>query len=263
MEHWILFLGRFHPLFVHLPIGILFAVVVMECLRGLRKEKPSSAEITLLVLVLCSALAAVVTGLMLEREGGYAKERVQAHMLLGISMTVMIFLALVLKVMSVRRQSTGLPYYIVLGLSTLLMVAASHQGGVLTHGRYFLTEHFPFASKPADDSSPTVAESTGTESNLISYELHIQPLMEAHCVECHNADKMKADLRLDSHEAIMAGSKWGEVVVPGKPDDSSFFFLLTFPEDDPDRMPKDGDPLTPEQIKIVSDWISQGANKSG
>ena len=206
MEQWILFLGRFHLLFIHLPIGILVALVFLECYRGLRKAEPSGNEIALLVLVLLGALASVITGLMLEREGGYSEGRVQAHMLLGIAMTVAIGLALVLKFMSVRRNSTGLPYYIVLGLSTLLMAGAAHQGGVLTHGRNFLTEHSPFAEKPVADAA-LAAVAPILDDGLVSYLLHIRPIMEAHCNECHNAEKMKADLRLDSYEAIMARSK--------------------------------------------------------
>ena len=70
---------------------------------------------------------------------------------------------------------------------------------------------------------------------------------------------MKADLRLDSPEAIMKGSEFGAVVVPGDPEDSSFYYLTTYPEDDEDRMPKDDDPLPPEQIEILRLWIEQGA----
>lgn len=258
MEQWILFLGRFHPLFVHLPIGMLLALVVLECLRGLRKAKPSASEIALLVMVLAGGMASVITGLMLEREGGYAAERLQAHMLLGIAMTVTVGLALVLKVMSARRQSSAVPYYLVLGISTLLMIAASHNGGVLTHGRHFLTEHSPFDKKAVPEPA-AVRETRAAGDARISYALEIKPIMEAHCTECHNAEKMKADLRLDSYDAIMAGSKFGDVVIPGNPDESSLYFLLTFPEDDPDRMPKDGDPLPPEQIKVIADWIAGGA----
>jgi len=255
MEQWVLFLGRFHPLVVHLPIGILVAIVVVELFHLFRKTESDNTRDILLCVVLAAAVLSVATGLMLEQEGGYSGDRILAHKVLGIAMTFAIAITLFVRF---RFRSSRGAYLAALGLSVILMVLGSHQGGILTHGRHFLTEHaFFLGDKPGDAAVP--AESALPVEGVISYTHHIKPIMVAHCNECHNADKMKADLRLDSYEAIMKGSKFGAVVVPGDPEESTFYYLTTFPVDDPDRMPKDGDPLTTEQIQLIHDWIAQGA----
>ena len=71
---------------------------------------------------------------------------------------------------------------------------------------------------------------------------------------------LRRPLRLDSVEAINKGSEHGVVLVPGKPEESSFYKLLVLPKDDPDIMPAKGDQLTEEQTKAVFDWITEGAN---
>jgi uncharacterized membrane protein len=257
MEQWVLFLGRFHPLLIHLPIGILVALVVLEFIPQIRKNTSDNSRNFLLGIVFVGAILSVLTGLMLEREGGYSEDRVRSHMILGIAMTVCLGIALLIRLRFHSHEKSTLAYKLALGVSTLLMTAGSHQGGILTHGRFFLTEHFPFSAKEAIEEAK--AEMVVPEDGQISYQLHVKPLLETHCIECHNAEKMKVDLRLDSHEAIMKGSKFDSVVIPGDPEESTLYYLTTFPEDDPDRMPKDGDPLTDEQISILREWIAQGA----
>lgn len=255
MEQWVLFLGRFHPLFIHLPIGILVALVVLEISQSKQSSRSGKTTDLLLWLVFAGALMSVLTGLMLEQEGGYSTERIFLHKILGIAMTAALGVTALLRLKFRQKRSA---YLAALGLSTILMILGSHQGGILTHGKHFLTENAPWAIQQQVEAE-TAALTQAAEDGAISYTLHIRPLMEAHCVECHNAEKMKADLRLDSYEAIMKGSKFGPVVVPGDPEESTFYYLTTFPEDDPDRMPKDGEPLTTEEKQILHDWIAQGA----
>ena len=49
----------------------------------------------------------------------------------------------------------------------------------------------------------------------LSYATDIQPLLKASCVRCHGEERPKADLRLDSLEAVLKGGKDGKVIVPG------------------------------------------------
>ncbi|SVD59503.1 uncharacterized protein METZ01_LOCUS412357, partial [marine metagenome] len=48
------------------------------------------------------------------------------------------------------------------------------------------------------------------------YVKDIKPLLRSKCSSCHSAKKQKAKLRLDAGKFIHAGSKGGEVIVPGK-----------------------------------------------
>ena len=43
----------------------------------------------------------------------------------------------------------------------------------------------------------------------------IQPILERNCVRCHNADKIKGGLRMDTHELILEGGETADAIVPG------------------------------------------------
>jgi mono/diheme cytochrome c family protein len=101
---------------------------------------------------------------------------------------------------------------------------------------------------------------TGAQAEGVSFAEKILPVLKERCFSCHGPEKAKGELRLDSVEAINKGSEHGAVLVPGKPEESSFYKLLVLPKDDPDIMPAKGDPLTEEQTKAVFDWITEGAN---
>ena len=70
---------------------------------------------------------------------------------------------------------------------------------------------------------------------------------------------MRADLRLDTHEAAIRGSVDGAVIVAGDADGSELLRRISLPADDPDLMPADGDPLSGEQLAVIRAWIAQGA----
>jgi hypothetical protein len=49
----------------------------------------------------------------------------------------------------------------------------------------------------------------------ITYEKDIEPILKVSCVGCHGEQHPKANLRLDSKEAILKGGKDGSMVVSG------------------------------------------------
>lgn len=138
----------------------------------------------------------------------------------------------------------------------------------------------PQPVEPAESANPWALPAPGEEENFawdgtmpaagetVNFRAHIWPMIVAKCVKCHREDyvddrgktkKAKGDLRLDSPDWIKKGGENGDVIIAGKPDDSSFYFLLD-PEDEDDIMPPKGDPLTPEQIEGVHRWITAGAS---
>jgi len=54
----------------------------------------------------------------------------------------------------------------------------------------------------------------------VTYAKDIAPLFKANCVDCHGAQRPRNDLRLDSLEGTLKGSKDGQVIIPGKSDKS-------------------------------------------
>lgn len=94
----------------------------------------------------------------------------------------------------------------------------------------------------------------------IDFAKLVKPIFEGRCIECHGAEKHKGDLRLDTREAALKGSKDQKVILPGKADDSPVIKHVSLPAGHDDIMPPKGDPLTKEQIEILRKWINEGAD---
>jgi hypothetical protein len=93
-----------------------------------------------------------------------------------------------------------------------------------------------------------------------TFDIRVAPIFERNCSVCHGAEKQKADLRLDSHAAILAGGTDGVVVKPGDTKGSELLRRVTLPATDDDVMPSDGKPhLRPDEITVLEKWIAAGA----
>lgn len=98
----------------------------------------------------------------------------------------------------------------------------------------------------------------------ISYEKHIQPLLEAKCVRCHGEEKQKGKLRLDSAAGIRRGGDSGEpLFVAGKRAESFLFKLVSRADPEEAMPPKEKDALQAEEFELVGKWIDQGATLPG
>ena len=90
----------------------------------------------------------------------------------------------------------------------------------------------------------------------------IRPILSDHCFHCHGFDvnHRKADLRLDTFEGAIAARKGRPAVVPGRPEESELWHRITA-NDPADRMPPpdSGHALTPAQIRLLRQWIAEGA----
>jgi hypothetical protein len=92
----------------------------------------------------------------------------------------------------------------------------------------------------------------------VDFVKDIKPILEASCVKCHTGEKPKGNLRLDTKDGLLKGTKTGKVVVPGKADESLIYEVITLPKDDPLRMPNEGEPLAKAQTDLIRDWINEG-----
>ncbi len=93
----------------------------------------------------------------------------------------------------------------------------------------------------------------------VDFAKDIQPILQKSCLECHNPDKIKGGLRLDSRALAIKGGKSGVVIVPGDAAKSDLYRRITLPADNDDRMPNKGDSLAKAQTDLIRDWINAGA----
>lgn len=96
----------------------------------------------------------------------------------------------------------------------------------------------------------------------LTYQANIKPLLDAKCVACHAPDGKgyeKSGLRLDSYEAMMKGTKFGAVVVPGSSVSSTLYRLVSGQADPSIRMPHGQAALPEADVAMIGAWIDQGA----
>lgn len=247
---WQQFLGRFHPLVVHLPIGLILLVPVLEIAGRVRPALLEAATFVLSLSVF-SCLLALTLGYLLAYGSGDAGAGVARHMWGGIALTIG-----VLACALVREASARGAYPWLLACVLLLLAWTAHQGGTLTHGNNYLTEYLPGPLKRLG----TVQAKTFAYPDSF-YAKHIYPVFDANCVACHGEGKVKANLRLDSYDRLMRGGEDGAVVIPGDPARSTLFKRITLPPDDKHFMPSEGKPpLKAEEIAWIKAWIAQGAS---
>ncbi len=84
----------------------------------------------------------------------------------------------------------------------------------------------------------------------------IAPLLQKHCLICHNPEKARGGLDVSTRTAMLEGGDKGPVVVPGDARQSRLYQMIAGPMP---KMPREADPLPPEDAALVGRWIDAGA----
>ncbi len=277
------FVGHFHPLLVHLPIGILFFATLISVLPRSKRESMDQAFSLSLLISAVSSLAACIAGYLLSLSGEYDTALVEQHQWLGIATCVLSFAAFYAR--KFRRW--------VLWSTFLVMVVASHFGGTITHGEEYLfslnqssnenDSSVAEGADPADGSGkdldnndivdPTTQSDkaksiavNATDSSSVAtravflYRDEIKPILQDKCYACHAAVKKKGGLRLDGENFIRKGGKNGSILTNGDPNKSTLYSHLVLPMEDELHMPPKGKKqLSRTEIAIIHRWIKKGA----
>jgi uncharacterized membrane protein len=272
------FVGRFHPLIVHLPIAFLLLVPLLEWAGWVpRWSRVREAAEFVLMLATVSVFVAAFLGWLLAWSGGYEGKLVTSHMWGGFTLAAATLVCFILRAWDKRAYGAAL------SATLLVLFWTSDKGGKLTHGETFMTKHMPselrsvFHVPPAANTTQHAAEVTKVPPtdrvpasvaafplpSATFFDARVAPIFENKCSSCHNAQKKKGKLRLDSFENVMHGGKDGVVIKAGDPRHSELFRRINLPPDDKDFMPTDGKPpLTASEIKVIQLWIASGASSS-
>ena len=252
------FLGRFHVLALHLPIGILIAVVALEWLsHTARFRHLAPAAPFLWALAALTAVGTAALGYMHFAEGGFDGPAAFRHRLFGTSVAIVTTAVWLLRTrfpqISARTQiATGV-------LVLALVTVTGHYGGNLTHGDTYLVERAPAFVRSLAGLAPARGKITDLAMANPFVDV-VQPLFNARCLGCHNESKRRGGLSLASYASLKKGGKDGAVITSGDAAASDLYRRISLSPDHKDAMPAEGKtPLTPEQIEIVRWWIASGA----
>ncbi len=160
-HNWVLFLGRFHPVLVHLPIGGLVLLGVLEVLARFQRFKDAArSNRWILGLTAAAAIAAALLGWMLSQGGGYDPELLRWHKWTGFGVAAACAVTWLL-----NRLEWPRAYRLSLAMTLALLLVSSHFGASITHGRGFLTQFAPAplrallgAEQPASGSPGDAAQ---------------------------------------------------------------------------------------------------------
>lgn len=289
------FIGHFHPVLLHLPIGVFMLIILQElgAIFGKRHhESVANTAMFPLFFGAASSIVAVIAGFLLYQGHGddYTGNAIaERHLWGGLIFAVAAVLTFILKAWTVASAGNPAFYRLLLFASVSIMGFASHDGASLTHGEDYLTKYAPdpirsllglktktFTKSSTSSEVPNVAPDTttgkgpgegsapvaaaaGTEGSV--YDTIIHPMFERRCVQCHKPGKAKGKFRMDSYEMLVKGGKEGAGLVPGKVTESNILIRMELPEDDEERMPPEGKKgLEAHELAVVKWWIENGAD---
>lgn len=115
-----------------------------------------------------------------------------------------------------------------------------------------------------------VAGLSGCEKN-VSYAADIQPIMDNYCLQCHTGTAegtAASGFAVDDYDAVMKGTTFGPVVVPGSSISSTLYLVIASKTDPKIHMPPHHDDslatgrgfeLSGDKVETIAKWIDQGA----
>ena len=99
-------------------------------------------------------------------------------------------------------------------------------------------------------------------SDEVDFEKQVKPILTRKCAECHGGKQREGGLRFnDRHDALSELDSGGFAIVAGAPADGSLLSRITS-QDESDRMPPEGERLSPAEIEVIQRWIAEGAKWS-
>ena len=257
-----LFFGRLHVLLVHLPIGVIVLLALLEVLARFPRFKHANANIgIILAFAVPIAVLSAFCGWLLSLAGGYEARLLQLHKWTGIATAAILLLAAVLYWLDLKK-----PYRWSLFASFLVLIVASDFGGSLTHGSDFLVRYAPqpfraWLNPPPKVQPASVPAKPKDVNDVVAFAGVVQPILQQDCVICHGPQKAKAGLRLDSLAGLLKGGDSGPALAPGKGAESELIRRVRLPSTEEDHMPPEGKPQpSRDDIALLQWWIDDGAS---
>lgn len=120
----------------------------------------------------------------------------------------------------------------------------------------------PAASNPAEAKSAASVAAAAAPADAAANVAFVdwaavEPLLQDRCSSCHEPSDKKGGLDVTSFGAMREGGGSGRSIVPGEPDQSRLYRMVT--QQERPFMPRGEESLTKEQTDLLKAWIEQGA----
>lgn len=258
------FLGRFHPVVLHLPIGMLILAAILEVGNKGKGQKSMDLAITkTLFWSTTTALISVIFGLCLQNEGGFENDILFWHRITGILTFILSLILYILKYSGLTSTIYGV-FWIIMLINLLL---TGHLGATLTHGSGYLLEYLPQGIRHSLGLPDITKDITKEQSVITSMAMMeeasvfddlINPIIQNKCGSCHNETKAKGELSFHSIAALQKGGETGSVFEAGSVKNSLMMERIHLALDHDDHMPPKGKrQLTKEEIVLMEWWITE------
>lgn len=101
------------------------------------------------------------------------------------------------------------------------------------------------------------ARKPAREADVVAFA-PVRTVLETNCVHCHGDNRLSTMPPINDTQAIakLIGQHW---IVPGKPEASRFFQVVTFSDEIPGAMPPSGHAISKKEVQILREWIKAGA----
>jgi hypothetical protein len=96
----------------------------------------------------------------------------------------------------------------------------------------------------------------GLAKSPVDFARDLAPILEQHCIRCHQPSNKKGGLSL----ATFADLKSNGYVVAADPDASYLAEVVATPAGEKPLMPKEGAPLSAQEVSTIRSWIREGAH---
>lgn len=265
-----------HAALVHFPVALSAIGLLVVLLLTYFNDKMGLRWLAISIYALC-----VVSGWVAEETGEGAMDMVSNrlsqeiwdlindHQEMGEKVFIMAGVTLIFLLISLIEHDGVRKIMTLFGLAasfaTFALVSfAAHIGGMLVyqHGVGTPMSHVGYegmnTAPPEGAGDIPIHDIDMEQARQVSFIRDVWPIIDAHCMACHESPEPKGEYAMDTHALMMqAGPKGGQPVVPGKPDESSIVLYIRGVVTP--RMPKKKDPLSEEKLHTIRSWIAAGA----
>jgi len=234
--------GKFHPLILHLPIGILFYAYLKYAYDLFFKKAVKPDVRFALILGAVTAVFASLSGWTLAGSGEFSGSTMTYHKWLGIGTSALAVLLVLLQSKFSAKQFFGI-FTVLIGLIS----ATGHFGGSLTHGEDFLSI----------SDKETVKYGAEELKNAHVFDDLVMGIANDKCVSCHNENKSKGGLRMITQEDWKKGGESGPILTAGNASSSLVSKRIHLPRTDEEHMPPTGKKqLETVEIQFLDWWMN-------